>query len=650
MMIGTLAILVTNSTGWYGPATVTFNAPISGNPYSPAENDARVTFSKPGKKLERMAFFSKGKWHAILSAPEKGEYAAELTVNGTPIEKQKIKLEKPGNPDFVRLDGTRFKLQTGGPYIPLGHNFGWEAGGHSYPSQLADMAKAGLNWSRIWACSWDGKNPYIPRESTTKIAIGTMWEPALDRWDEITRATEKYGIKYQFVLFHHGMYSSTTDSNWKEHPWNKANGGFLARPNDFFTDPKAKELSKNWLRYAVARYSHSTSIMAWELFNEVQWVDETKVPGGWAVIASWHREMTRYLRSIDPYHHMVTTSSEVDPAVYEPVDFEQPHTYPPSVFGAIVGTVPPKDKPLFFGEFGGTNFSGPIKPEEEQLVVRDGFWGGLLGLHSGPGQYWFWDRAYTAKLYDEYARLSKWLAQTGFAEHREAVRTAIEVTGPAKTDLVVRPGRGWSKTDKLTFNLPEDAGSGALPELSGYIQGAKGANRSMMPGSVKFRFDASQPGTAVIKVGEIARQGAAIAVTLNGNPAYAKEWVPGERNRRVDEEIKVAYPAGPVEIAIDNTAADWFTLDRVSIPGIAPGVAATAIGTSRYALARLVWNSPSGATDELKIAGLADGNYELRQLDHASGKVKSGRVRVTEGKITPYQSVGKDEGLALFKK
>jgi len=390
--------------------------------------------------------------------------------------------------------------------------------------------------------------------------------------------------------------------------------------------------------------------MAWELFNEVQWVDETKVPGGWAVIASWHREMTSYLRSIDPYQHMVTTSSEVDPAVYQPVDYEQPHTYPPSVFGAIVGTVPPKDKPLFFGEFGGTNFSGPIKPEEEQLVVRDGFWGGLLGLHSGPGQYWFWDRAYTAKLYDEYARLSKWLAQTGFAEHREAVRTAIEVNGPAKTDLAVRPGRGWAKTEKLSYSLPQDAGTGALPELSGYIQGAKGANRSMMPGAVRFKFVASQPGTAVIKVGEIARQGAAIAVTLNGNPAYAKEWAPGERNHRVDEEIKIAYPSGAVEIAIDNTAADWFTLDRVSIPGIAPGVAATAIGTSRYALARLQWQSPSGPKDELKISGLVDGNYELRQVDSLTGKITRSVVKVKAQTIQNYRPVARDEGIALLKK
>ncbi len=41
------------------------------------------------------------------------------------------------------------------------------------------------------------------------------------------------------MLFHHGPYSTTTDSNWHEHPWNVANGGFLADPTDFFVDPEA---------------------------------------------------------------------------------------------------------------------------------------------------------------------------------------------------------------------------------------------------------------------------------------------------------------------------------------------------------------------------------------------------------------------------
>jgi hypothetical protein len=647
MMITPAFLAVAATASWYGPASVTFNTPVSGNPFSPVENDARVTFSRGGKKLERFAYYSQGKWHAVLTADAKGEYAAELTVNGKSVEKQVVKLSMPLKDGYIRVLGNRFRFDSGAPYIPHGHNFGWEAG-VPYPKQLADMAKAGLNWSRIWACGWDGKNPYIPRESTEKLTIGSMYEPALERWQMVTDNCEKTGIKFQFVLFHHGMYSSTTDSNWKDHPWNKANGGFLARPNDFFTDPKAKELSKNWLRYAVARYAHSPSVMAWELFNEVQWVDEARRPGGWAVVAAWHKEMADYLRSIDPYHHPITTSSELDPALYAAVDYEQPHTYPPSVFGAIVGTKPLPDRPLFFGEFGGSGPAGDAGAE--QAIVRDGFWAGLLAGQSGPGQYWYWDRAYSAQLYDEYARQTQILAKSGFAEHPQGKPLAIAVTGTDPTDLTVRPGRGWAKTDKFVFQLPSDAATGAFPELSGYIQGAKGGNRTMMAEPIRIRFTAPRAGVATIKVGEISQRGGGISLMLNGNPIIEKSWPSSPANHRANETFSVPFLAGANEITLDNPGEDWVNLDSISIPGAGAGVSATAWGTSSYALARLQWHSPATSATTVQVSGLTDGMYELRQFNLATGRLKTSRTRVQGGKLGSYTPAGNDEGIVLLRK
>ena len=647
MMITPLSLAAVVATDWYGPATVTFNAPITGNPYSPAENDARVTFSRSGQKLERFAYFSQGKWHAVLMATAKGDYTAQLTVNGKAVEQQTVRLSQLQKDGYVRLSGNRFKLDSGEPYIPHGHNFGWEAG-VPYPQQLADMAKAGLNWSRIWSCSWDGKNPYIPRETATKLTLGSIYEPALDRWQMITENCEKTGIKFQFVLFHHGMYSSSTDSNWKDHPWNKANGGFLARPNDFFTDPKAKELSKNWLRYAIARYGHSPSVMAWEIFNEVQWVDEARRTGGWAVVAAWHKEMADYLRSIDPYHHPITTSSEVDPAVYAAVDYEQPHTYPPSVFGAIIGTKALPSKPLFFGEFGGSGPAGDAPAE--QAIVRDGFWAGLLAGQSGPGQYWYWDRAYSAKLYEEYARESKILPRTGFAQHPDGKPMTISVRGPAPTTLSARPGRGWAKTDKFIYQLPEDAATGAFPELSGYIQGAAGGNRSMMPEPIRIRFTAPSAGIAKVKIGEISQRGGGVSLKLNGTSVAEKTWPSSPGNHRVNEEISIAFQAGANEISLDNPGDDWVTLDSVTIPGVGPGVSATGWGTNSYVLARLQWLSPATPATTVQVAGLRDGSYELRQFNLSSGDEKVGQVRIKGGVIVNYRPIAIDEAFALIPK
>ena len=72
--------------------------------------------------------------------------------------------------------------------------------------------------------------------------------------------------------------------DWYLSYYNVANGGFLSKPQglllyirfslwlfipDFFTDERAKADYRNRLRYLVARYGYSTSVFAWEFFNEV---------------------------------------------------------------------------------------------------------------------------------------------------------------------------------------------------------------------------------------------------------------------------------------------------------------------------------------------------------------------------------------------
>lgn len=647
MMFSTLLML---APAWYGPVTVDQALSTTGNPFSPTENDVRVIFSRPGKRIERLAYFAKGQWHATLAADAGGDYRAQFTLNGKPVgSPTKVTLGRAKDSDFVLRDGRRFKLTSGKPFIPFGHNYGWESRDATYPKQLGDMAKAGLNWTRVWANSWDTKNPFVPAEATAKIPLGSMHEPALDRWDMVVENCEKNAVKFQFVLFHHGLFSTTTDANWNGHPWNKANGGFLEKASDFFTDPQAKTLSKAWLRYAVARWGHSTSVMAWELFNEVQWVDKVKEPGGWDTVASWHAEMAQYLRSIDAYHHLVASSSEVDPKVYAPMDFEQPHTYPPSVYGALLGAKVPTDKPLFFGEFGGDG--GRDMGAKEKMAVRDGFWGGLLAGHAGPGAYWFWDRIYRNNLYEEFGRLSKILKRSGYAENPKAMPASITVTGAPAGDLTFRPGRGWAATDKYTYNLPADAATGALPQLSGYLQGFKGRNRMMMKEPIRLRFTAPAAGVAKIKIAQVARNGGGLVVTANGGaPVVEKNWPASERDTPVNEEFSVPFVSGANEIVIDNPGVDWVTLDAVTLPGVGSGVSAVSLRTDRYGLIRLQWQNFGSMAKSLSLPGLSDGTYEMRQFDLEAGTEKVSRVKVAGGRIEGYVPFGLDEGVALFRR
>ncbi|CAN5369435.1 hypothetical protein BH11ARM1_BH11ARM1_15980 [soil metagenome] len=644
----TLAALLLLAPAWYGPVTVDQVLRTTGNPFSPIENDVNCEFTTKGHKFYRMAYFAHGKWHATLAAPFGGEYQARFMFKGKQLGKtSKLNLTSAKDSNFVLLDGNRFKLTSGKPFIPFGYNFGWQNGADAaYPKQLADMHKAGLNWTRVWSNSWDGKNPYVPRENTTKLELGQMDESALDRWDMVINNCEKDSIKAQFVLFHHGLFSTTTDANWSTHPWNTKNGGFLADPTDFFSNPKARGLTKAWLRYAVARWGHSTAIMAWELFNEVQWVDAAKLhPERIGDVVAWHKEMGNYVRSIDPYHHLVTSSSSesLDPRVFSTMDYLQPHTYPPSIYGALLGTAAPKDRPLFYGEFG---LGGR---GDDKMAVRDGFWGGLLAGHAGPGQFWYWDRVYRENLHAEFAREAKFLPRTGFAEHPKAEPASIAVTGGVPSDLVLRPGRGWASTDKTSYNVPAEVATGSLPLVSGYIQGT--SHRDMLKEPLRFSFNAKQSGVAHLIISNVSKGGAALQVRVNGTSVADKTWPTSNQDNHPSVDVAIPFSSGKNEIAIENPGADWFMMESLTLPGAGSGVSAASLRGPAYALARIQWSKSFGPNAKtVTMPGLRDGTYEMRQFDLEGGNEKVSRVTFTGGVLKAYVPFAFDEGVALFRK
>ena len=222
---------------------------------------------------------------------------------------------------------------------------------------------------------WDGRALDWAQDKTKNPTPGTLLLDAARRWDALLDA-EAQGIYVQVTLQHHGQYTEKVDPNWADNPWNAESGGFLARPADFFTDARARHLTRLKYRYIVARYGCSTHVLAWELFNEVQNIKETD--GCFASVVAWHKEMAAFLRSQDVNRHLVTTSLSLpgEPLGEIGLDFDQPHAYPldiVSYFAALRGgTVP-----LFTAEWGPGNQKSPTA----EAFLHDGLWAGrALGL------------------------------------------------------------------------------------------------------------------------------------------------------------------------------------------------------------------------------------------------------------------------------
>lgn len=637
---------------WYGPASVSFRADFPGNPYDAGVNDVRVRFTKTGAEpIERLAYFDDGQWKAVLAAPNAGSYRATLLRAGKPVpgQAQTVHLKNRLSKGYLRIEptGKRFRFDSGEPYWPLGHNLGWQNGDlPDLTEQLGLMAKNGMNWARIWACHWDGKNPFFPPEGG-KLELGRLNERALARWDAVIQAAESAGVRFQFVLFHHGLFSSTVNPNWPEHPWNKAKGGFLENAADFFTDPTCKRLARQWLRYAVARWGHSQAIMAWELFNEVEWVD-ARYQDRWADIARWHGEMARYVKSIDPYRHLVTSSSAMEQeALWKDLDYYQPHTYPPEVFSAIAGMTLPKDKPLFFGEFGPGNYVA----SRERYAVRDGIWAGLLACHAGAGQYWYWDRVIQQNLSNEFKTASQVLMATGYAGRIGMKPLKLKLDAPLGADLEFGPGQGWAATTKFEFNLPTEATAANLNLLSGYFNSQSGGNKALFPKPLVFRFRAGKPGEFRVRLGTLAKGGARIKVFVNDSEAIDKNWTAGNSDRPLNETLSAEFPAGNVVIRLESVGADWVVLQGFSISGIAPQVRAAACGDGRVAIVRLTANSGAKLPAKAGLGGLGipDGDYTMNLYDLDSGRAQKSAVKIRGGGFHGELTIGKpDVVLALL--
>ncbi|MDP3130283.1 MAG: cellulase family glycosylhydrolase, partial [Bacillota bacterium] len=228
--------------------------------------------------------------------------------------------------------------------------------------------------------------------------------------DNTIELAAESGIYVQLCILHHGMFSENVNPMWpgSDNTWYTdkygANpyGEILDNPGQFFTADVAKESFKNQLSYIVARWGYSDHLMAWELFNEVDWIEQYNATSGTA----WHREMAEYINDIDPYGHMVTTSVKGDSflsGVYnvfdlEAIDYVNVHSY--GIYNHVTA-LPTRQKtgvlafqkPILYAEVGysGNGGAAQLEVDPANVTLHQELWGGMMGAGAGTGMNWWWE-------------------------------------------------------------------------------------------------------------------------------------------------------------------------------------------------------------------------------------------------------------------
>jgi Domain of unknown function (DUF5060)/Cellulase (glycosyl hydrolase family 5) len=602
---------------------------VSGNPFDATENDVEVTFKEAnGSSVTVPAFYDGGDtWKARYSPL----YPGTLRATGITRNGQSVSLSASGaapaqftvggkkNPGMVRINGlfrTQFQFESGVPYYPIGIDAAWRQSAEiDVPDVFRKMADSGMNWSRVWMCHWDGKNLEWP---SAPEGIGHYNLAAARRWDSIIEAAERTGIHFQLTLQHHGQVSTTTDPNWLENPFNVRNGGFLNKPEEFFTSERARSLVKSKLHYCIARYGWSPAIMAWELFNEVEGTDAAH-SRQFESIARWHKEMADYLRAHDPYHHLITTSSDMQmPGLYAAVDYYQPHSYSPDAPAAIEAIDPEAlGKPAFFGEIG-----PPGNPKSDLLFLQKMLWASVMSDNSGAAEYWFWDRFTLQDLSKPFASVTHFIKSSGMEHQYKAKARSVAVKCAEPGQLAFGPGGNWA-TAKQTHFVIDAAGRvpgiGAMPA---YFQGK--SHRDMFP-DLQFDVNCERDAKFTIVPGSISRGGALLRILVDGKELSSRNYPAGDPDKQILPPVSAPLAAGKHTIQVKNDGDDWINISRFIITPYGSALAARCKATSNFAM---LWFTRSDETTTIRpvtgtvqLTGMEPGAYTIMWWNTTQGRL-----------------------------
>lgn len=325
-------------------------------------------------------------------------------------------------------------------YFPVGPNIAWydcaDYGQYKKPygiydyNRYIDSLSGNCNYMRIWLNRYQFLSLYGPEHAITKDGRPVMYFDAsmnqkdAAELDHIVQYASKHGIAIMPCFFNYRNFTHKegTDigsekrpympSDWKNNPYHLILG--LDSPYQFFTDPQAKRVSKNMIRYIIARWGYATNMMCWELWNEVGNISDGQdiSANNQRNIAAWHSEMASYIRDIDPYGHPITTSlgnvkgeDILSGVVFNNLDFVQDHNYQnihkaksAEQFSYILFRESNRwrqvyEKPFFMGEFA----FGQSKPNTDYLVydphgvdLHNALWSSFFSGSAGPASFWYW--------------------------------------------------------------------------------------------------------------------------------------------------------------------------------------------------------------------------------------------------------------------
>jgi hypothetical protein len=238
----------------------------------------------------------------------------------------------------------------------------------------------------------------------------------------------------------------------------------------------ATQDARKFMRYAVARWGYSTSVAAWEYFNEMD-------PG--KPTDRFYADVGNYLAATDIYNHLRTTSTWAPSARdcrHPQIDIAQTHHYmrpddddfKDEVESIIRQTRFLREnapsKPAMIGEFGLADpkwgLSDYMKQDPDGVHFHNCLWASVFAGSSGTAMFWWWELLDQQDAYRHYKPLAAFMANVSLVGLRPAAATTSEprmrILGHQANDraylwLVNRQATWWNEVVEKRRPQPIDA-------------------------------------------------------------------------------------------------------------------------------------------------------------------------------------------------
>lgn len=304
----------------------------------------------------------------------------------------------------LEVQGSQGRLDPASHGTVFQHQFKTRSSDHWLANMMFRLAGPGTAWISDLSLREAEGGPELLWEAELNRPVRGFYNP-LDCYllDGLLAAAEKEGLYLQLCLLTRDLYM------------------------DALKDPASPEYdraiadARKFFRHAVGRWGYSTSVAAWEYWNEMN-------PG--LPTDRFYSELGRYLEQVDPYQHLRTTStwgpSEKD-CRHPKLDLADIHFYlRPTDRNRLQDEVEAIQdrtrwlrerapaKPAHLGEFGLANDkwqpTEEMKTSPELIDVHNALWASALSGASGTALYWWWDRLDPRNVYPLYRPLSRFIA------------------------------------------------------------------------------------------------------------------------------------------------------------------------------------------------------------------------------------------------